>query len=383
MRKTSYGLQERIAELPNSLAEPGLRQEEDDDRKAALDLLAQWLGLSGTQKSALEVLTGVLRDLSGLIDHNVGDVSRRFQSLASTSREQTKAVQLLADAVQSVELGGGETAPLSAVLDGLRGTVSNFVEKLVHVSSRTVLLSYKLDDVLANLKSVHGRIAAIDRINRQTNLLALNAKIEAAHAGAAGRTFAVVADEVSELASNINLLSGSLKGELAAMSTGVGDCYAILQEIAAFDTSEQNLDVDKRISTMVNALLAQNEQFADTLNRGVVAADSIANDIAAAVIGMQFQDRAMQLIEIVNGTLDIAISSLGAIAGETNAQFPLHPDKQRADAIADRMLHHCKLSDIRQRLAREFGRQGELQLQPPMPEDLDDGGIELLTGCRT
>ena len=97
------------------------------------------------------MLTGVLQDLSGLIDHNFGDVSRRFQSLESASRDQTNAVQQLADAVQTVQLGDGEAVPISTVVDGLRGTISELEKKIVFLSSRGVTLVYKLDDVRAGL----------------------------------------------------------------------------------------------------------------------------------------------------------------------------------------------------------------------------------------
>jgi methyl-accepting chemotaxis protein len=326
-------------------------------------------------------MSGVLHDLSSLIDHNVGDVSRRFQNLACTSRDQTKAVQRLADVIQTVDLGDGEPVPISVIVDGLRGTISEFVEKIVFLSSRGVTLVYKLDDVLTDLKGVQGSIAAIDRINRQTNLLALNAKIEAARAGEAGRGFAVVADEVRELASSVDRLSSNLKRQLGMISSGINDCTGVLQEIAGIDTTEENLLANERITTMMNALLEQNMQFAAALDRSAAASESIANDIAAAVVGMQFQDRAMQLIENVSGTLDISISGLGELASDTTARIPLQAGMEQADSIADRILGNCKLGDIRVKLSRRFGRQADAPHADTAPgaggEAADDDGIEL------
>lgn len=353
MGTISHALQNRAPEPPRNPDEPASRPEQNGDGKVALDLLAQWLGLSAAQKSALEALNGVLNDLSGLVDHNAGDVSRRFQTLASTSHEQTQAMQQLAHLVHSVELAGGEIRPISAVVAELRGTISEFVEKIVYLSSRGVSLVYKLDDVLTDLKTVHGSIASIDRINRQTNLLALNAKIEAARAGEAGRGFAVVADEVRELASSVDRLSSSLKSQLSTISTGIQGCYEILQEIAATDTAEKNLAANTRITMMMNALLDRNTQLAAALDRNAAATNSVASDIATTVTGTQFQDRAKQLISNVSSTVNIAVSGLGALASETAARVPLRPSIERADP------------------------HGRLPAPISQPRDLDDSGIEL------
>ena len=61
----------------------------------------------------------------------------------------------------------------------------------------------------------------IDDINTQSSLLSLNAKIEAARAGAAGRSFAVVATEMGELSETTKRvsvqLSSKLGGDIAAL----------------------------------------------------------------------------------------------------------------------------------------------------------------------
>lgn len=48
---------------------------------------------------------------------------------------------------------------------------------------------------------IEGILLSIDEIADQTNLLSLNASIEAARAGAAGKSFAVVAEEINSLSS--------------------------------------------------------------------------------------------------------------------------------------------------------------------------------------
>ena len=348
---------------------------------AVIELLREWLGLSDSQQRALEVLMSVVDDTSVLLETNIGDVSLRFQSLAAVAREQTVSVHALARAVKTVTFEGEEVS-VDAVVQSLQGTVSEFVEKIVFLSSRGVTLVYQLDDVLSDLANVQNSIAAIDKITRQTNVLALNAKIEAARAGETGRGFAVVAEEVRELAAAVNRLSAGLKHQLTAITNGLNSSSGLLKEIASIDMSEQNLAANARISTMMSALLQQNNQFAKTLNHSAKASEKIAADITAAVMGMQFQDRALQQLQAIKAGMETSISALHGCNTETSAQLPaLSSSPIRGEALAEELLARCTLGEIRQRYLRKFGREQqaeeEASAEAAQSDQTDDTSIEL------
>lgn len=363
---------QQTAALQAEGGQDAVRGSAGDRGREAVELLQRWLGLSDTQKQALTVLMTVLQDVSGLIEGNVGELSQRFNNLAATSREQTNSVQALAGNIDTVDVDG-EKVPLAYFFERLKETISELVEKIVFLSSRGVNLVYKLDDVLVELKGVQGSISSIDKINRQTNLLALNAKIEAARSGEAGRGFAVVANEVRDLASSVDRLSGNLKSQLGAIGQGIGDCYGMLQEIAAVDMSQQNLIANARISTMMQTLLRQNAELGKALESNVAASQLIADNISAAVIGMQFQDRAMQMLENASLAMGTAIAGINELRALSDASLPVAPDADIAATVADRILDGCKLGDMRRRLAFEFGRGPDAAItdHPPAEESAD------------
>jgi methyl-accepting chemotaxis protein len=260
-------------------------------------------------------------------------------------------VQDLVSSIQSVKVGH-EIVPLEDLASGLGDTLTGLVDKVTLLSSRGVSMSSALDGVVTELKSVESSVAQIDKINKQTNLLALNAKIEAARAGEAGRGFSVVADEVRELAKSVNELSAVIRGQINSIASGLHASHGMLQEIASVDRSDESVEANARIKTMMRCLVEQNARYANVLQQTADATERIDRDVSAAVVGMQFQDLTKQRLENVNG----ALSSLVAAARELDAENPSGAqtgaaEDPRESAWIDRMLRQCTLSEVRNRLA--------------------------------
>ncbi|MCF4127265.1 methyl-accepting chemotaxis protein [Methylobacterium sp. SyP6R] len=323
------------------------------DTSAAIDLLQSWLGLTTLQRRALEALVGELDRSSTHVEESVQGLTRRFENIAASTREQAEIVQGLGASIQSVEIDG-HSVLLADVASGLGETLAALMDKVGGLSRQGGATARALDTVLSEIDAVEGSVARIEAINRQTNLLALNAKIEAARAGEAGRAFAVVADEVRLLAQSINTLSGTIKDQIGSIATGLRDSHGLLQDIATVDVSDESRSAEARVHTVMQTLVAQNSRFAGILQQTAETTQSITTDVSGAIVALQFQDLTKQRLQNSQTVLQGLALELGRMAEATAAQG-IDPSGVAPDqAWAEAMIASCTLGQVRDRLRRQI-----------------------------
>lgn len=359
-----------------AVIEPGDHSELPDpmqpSKADALELLQMWLGFSDAQRASLRALIGEIDRTCDLVDENISEVTGRFQNIAVRSREQSQTVQGFSEIAQSVDIDG-EKVMLPELAENLNGILSDLIEKVIQLSSRSMSMVYKLNDMNGQLEQVEGSIEKIEKINSQTNLLALNAKIEAMRAGEAGRGFSVVADEVRSLAKTVDGLSTDLKKQIGGISQGLKGAHVLVEEIAMMDMANENLEVNTGFAKMVDCLVEQNASMSEVLQSTAETAEQITNDISAAVISLQFHDRTKQSLENVTWALD-EISA-------ASTEMQVRSDEMPADGavrelqcteVGDRILDRFTLGDMRSRV--------QLELFPDREDLKEVGGLHEAAG---
>ncbi len=313
------------------------------------EFLRRWLGFSAAQSRTLNALVEEIESTSDDMEANVLEVSNRLETIVATTRDQTETVHELVASIQRIKVDG-DFVHLPALASDLGDTLSLLIQKITDLSSRGIGMSYALDGVLSELKSVEGSLAGIDKINKRTSLLALNAKIEAARAGEAGRGFSVVADEVRELAMAVNQLAVAIKRQIAAIGDGLRNTHGLLREVATVDMSDEHLSACARIKSVMRCLVEQNAHYAGVLRHTAAATEKIAGDVSAAIVSMQFQDRAKQHLQNVCRAAAAVACAMDGLA----AQSPVAPSAAGKSGEsrdwAEGLIAQCTLYEMRRRM---------------------------------
>jgi methyl-accepting chemotaxis protein len=278
-----------IAGMVNSFCENLARDlAEIKDAQGRLSGYGAELGASAVQSAAAVKQIAV----------NMEGVREKTEAQSASAVESASAVQEIAKNIESLDrLIGSQSASVSessASVEEMMGNLSSInasVEKMAaqfkELSSAAgegtrnqAVTSERIGKIAERSEALQEANLVIAKIASQTNLLAMNAAIEAAHAGEAGQGFSVVADEIRRLAETSAKESGTIKKELAAVRSAIGEVVAASK--ASGDSFAQVASrigqTDEIVSLIQSATREQQEGI-----RQIMEALKAMNDITAQV----------------------------------------------------------------------------------------------------
>jgi methyl-accepting chemotaxis protein len=260
-----------------------------------------------------------LDSTSQQIESSVVEVCKSFQGIAERANSTTIRTR---DFLSSESNEPSSRRSFQSLINSCGETLVKILtttEQAGEVSRRAIERLQQIDKASEKIGSA---LEKLEQIARENRMLALNARIEASHAGALGAGFAIVAvevvnqterarevtDQVNELIVNLRSLAESTVHDLQRMNeqdgVRLGQCRS---------------EVNESLHAMKGAHGEMEKMLAGMTEEGALLAD----DIGAAVRGLQFQDRTSQqiahVVEDLNTLQEKLIASFGDVTTEQAA----------------------------------------------------------------
>ncbi|MFT3931951.1 MAG: methyl-accepting chemotaxis protein [Spongiibacteraceae bacterium] len=242
-----------------------------------------------------------------------GDVLPVWERQIEMSRSQmeeaiTQLTQQFAGIVQKLEGALAASESAAGELDGSGGTISVFASCEAQLSQVVASLKAAMDNKQVMLAEVSGLLDFIGELKQmavdvagiadQTNLLALNAAIEAARAGEVGRGFAVVADEVRKL-SNLSKETGTrISAKVETISRAISTAVQAADQTAS-NESQSVTRSEEAIDNVLRDFRRVTEGLSDSSEVLRQQSNGIKDEVADAMVQLQFQDRVSQILSHV------------------------------------------------------------------------------------
>lgn len=227
-----------------------------------------------------ELLTDVERS-RGIVRDAIPAILKAFKDLQIKLGEQTATLEALTTTM-------GEEGQEGGFLATMRGVVDSFVKDLVTISSQSMRIVERVNDMSADITSVTGNVTNIEEMASTTRFIALNAHIEAHRSGAAGTAFRVVAEEVKHLAGDAQNFSGQIRAAVERVERRLKETHELVAVLASHDLNGA-LSAQSRLVETVDSIRRTNESLFVTLK-------VLEQSITGATQALQFEDILNQLL---------------------------------------------------------------------------------------
>jgi methyl-accepting chemotaxis protein len=267
-----------------------------------------------------------LKQTSSQIETSVVEVCNSFQGIAQRAKE---TVARTAGFLGRESAGGSDAKSFEGLIDNCSGTlvkILNVTEEAGEISRRAVERIQQMDKAS---QTISAALEQLEQIAAGNKILALNARIEAARAGSYGAGFGVVAMEVisqTERSQKVNAQVNGLITNLRGLAASTLDDLQRMNDKDHQRVEQCRIEVNQSLGDLQAAHGDMKKMLTGMTEEGSLLAD----DIGAAVRGLQFQDRVSQRISHVVEDLDTLQGKLKTRFGDI-AAGEISPDEGFSD----------------------------------------------------
>jgi methyl-accepting chemotaxis protein len=200
-------------------------------------------------------------------------------------------------------IGGNGQAGIENSLEHAAATIRNLLARMEASAGHALAATERIETLEGAAKQIVKDLAEVGNIAFQNKLLALNAKIESVHVGEAGAGFAIVADAISTQAGRSSEISESAVQAVKNMSSSMLSATGELKTAVANDR-EMLAASRAEVEQALRSLNAAHSEMTEALAASHRTSSQLAEDIAQAVMTLQFQDRVGQRLSHVSSALE-------------------------------------------------------------------------------
>jgi methyl-accepting chemotaxis protein len=255
-----------------------------------------------------------LKQTAKQIEEAVVEVCNSFQGIAARARA---TVARASDFMARDKQSGTDKSSFAGLIKSCSGTLVGMMKvtnEMGEVSRRAIERVEEMDKAS---KQIIEELARLDAITSGNRMLAFNARIEAMHAGPAGAGFSVVAVELASQTAKSRAVTASV-AELVLNLRSLAE--STLQDLRNMNEkdAERVMQCRREADATLHGLGAAHSEMAELVTAMTTDGALLANDIGAAIRGMQFQDRISQRIAHVVSDLDTLSERLTNYAGDVS-----------------------------------------------------------------
>ena len=346
---------------------PYLQNEHDEHQDSLIskskspayyDLLINWLKSEFVSKTATNIIEEKLKEISRVTETKTLDLTKKFQTLYTNSKDQNQLMQELATLSSGI-LVEGELVKIDDIAVSVQQTLSKVTNFLKELSSRAESVVLKMDQADKTLLEIVNSIKEIELINKKTKYLSINSMIEATKTGEDKEGAMAVANEVRELANDTQSITTIIKEQSQQMRFALTETQRILKDVAALDLSE-SIQAESEIKKMIDGLVVNNQKMTKIMDVTSKSIHEFSDTAGNLVKGVQFQDRLQQDIQELTKELSSVNKTFVDVQTKTMEMLEV---ANMAEIVSDADLH--KLDQKAQILLSEScaeGKEGNVEL---------------------